>query len=85
MLTAKIIAIDGSETVQEIRSVELRPARESPTGSRYIMIWGIGEEPHSKNVFSGTVFVMNENGKTIADYFLGDREPTPAMEEINKV
>jgi hypothetical protein len=71
MLTIKIIENDGRETVKEINSVTLRPANESSSGSRCLTYFGFqNNEFYATDVFNGTVYIMNENGKTIANYVL---------------
>jgi len=60
------IELSGEELVTEVRAVKRLPAKDSITNSDYI-IWfradGEGVEIHD-----GKIFVMNENGKTIASY-----------------
>jgi len=66
MLTMRYIESDGKEMVKEVEAVGRFPASESITNSDYLVYWntdGQGCEIHD-----GTVYVMNENGKTIANY-----------------
>lgn len=74
MLTIKI-RDNGIETVKEAKSVMLRPARESATGSACLTYFE--DESHCTDVFWGDVYVMNSNGKTVADYCLGHPAPIP--------
>lgn len=88
MLTIRVIEPSGIEEVREVKSTMLRPAIESPTGSpclTYFMNSGEGNNwPNSIDVYDGTVYIMNENGNTIASYFLGNLPRTPAtIEEMS--
>jgi hypothetical protein len=67
MLTAKVRFPDGSEVVKEVSSVEYNPTEIM--GFRGIMLFGT-KEGQTTSIFEGDVYVMNENGKTIADYHL---------------
>jgi hypothetical protein len=67
MLTAKVRMPDGSEFVKEVSSVEYNPTERM--GFRGIILLGSKESDETK-IFEGDVFVMNESGKTIADYHL---------------
>ena len=88
MLTIRVIEPNGLETIREVKSTQLRPAIESPTGSpclTYFMYGGDGSNwPNTVDVYDGTIYIMNENGNTIASYFLGNLPRTPAMEETGK-
>ena len=85
MLTVRVIEASGLEQVREVRSVMLRPAKESPTGSpclTYFLNHKDGEDwPNSIDVYDGTIYVMNENAKTVASYFLGNLPRTPDVGE----
>jgi hypothetical protein len=69
MLTMLLINKDGSELVKEIDSVMKRPAKESASNASCLTYF---EKRHDGNqavdVFDGTMFIMNENGKTVANY-----------------
>jgi hypothetical protein len=72
MLTIKIVRNRGTpeyrEFVQEIRSVALNPESESQSGHPSVSFFdALGV---CVDIFEGDVYVMNENGKTIADYNL---------------
>ena len=88
MFTVRVIEPSGLEMVREARSVMLRPPAESPTGSpclTYFTESGDGDNwPNTVDVYDGTIYIMNENGNTIASYFLGNLPRTPAMEETGK-
>jgi len=66
MLTAKVILPDGLQSVQEVIRVDYHPVEIM--GFCGIMLFGLKEQVDK--VFEGDVYVMNENGKTIADYHL---------------
>ena len=85
MLTIRTIDPDGLEVVREIRNTMLRPAKESPTGSpclTYFLEHSEGNDwPDCVDVYCGTVYVMNESGKTVASYFLGNVVRIPIFGE----
>lgn len=74
MLTVKHISLCGKETIYPAFTVEFRPADSKPK-----------QEPPAKNsvvafteshyvvaeLGDGTVFVMNEHGKTVSRYDIG--------------
>jgi len=66
MLTMRYIEKDGKELVKEIKSLMRCPASESITDSDFLIYWNTDGE--GVEIHDGTVYVMNENGKTIADY-----------------
>lgn len=67
MLTAKVRLPDGSEFVKEVTGVDYHPT--TIMGFKGIMLFGV-KDGNMTSIFEGDVFVMNENGKTIADYHL---------------
>jgi hypothetical protein len=69
MLTVKLIDENGIETVREIKSVIYKPARETDVGKSCVTYFT--EEFPPADVFWGDVYIMNTNGKTVADYCLG--------------
>lgn len=74
MLTVKVCSNEGHETLLEVDSVMLRPPEESASGRTCLTYWPARSHPsmpvHLVDVFDGTVFVMNSNGKTVGDYYL---------------
>ncbi len=81
MLTIKIIS-DGRELVKEIKYVEFIEARKSVTGSARL-IYCEPENEYSLELSEGDIFVMNENGRTVANYCLGHPEVTDTGNRIN--
>jgi hypothetical protein len=69
MLTIKIIYND-SVTIKEVEDVTLRPAVCDEGQSVIYTEKGCAS---FVGVWEGDVYVMNENGKTIADFHLGQR------------
>ena len=69
MFTIKVIEDDGSEFVKsEIRSVAFNPPILETGKQPSLYVWYKDEKPET--FLSGKVYVMNENGKTVADYHL---------------
>ena len=67
MLTIKVVSGDGREMVKEVSSVELRPASETARQRACVTYYGVGEEPRAiEDIYDGWVYVMNNNGKTVA-------------------
>ena len=71
MLTVKVRRMDGTEWVEEVSSVAYNSAGQSASGRPSVTFFRHGKEPLGTDVYEGKVYVMNENGKTIADYDLG--------------
>lgn len=65
MLTIKIIRPDNSEWIEEASSVSLEPSDIVSNSIRGVTYF---KNDRSFFVTSGHVYVMNENGKTIASY-----------------
>lgn len=70
MLTIKIV-YDGSETIKEVESVALRSSLDVSPSVTFTEKGNAG----FVSIWEGDIYVMNDNGKTIADYHLGHRMP----------
>ena len=72
MLTMKVIFPSGVEIVEEVTRVIFDPGkRDGGMTNRHVEY----QEPKSAvttHISEGTIYVMNENGKTVADYILGE-------------
>lgn len=69
MLTVRLIDPSGYEIVKEVRSVIYTPGVN--VGPAHVTIFNVNPA-NTEDINSGTVYVMNDNGKTVADYFLGE-------------
>lgn len=69
MLTIKVVNSNGRELVKEIRSAMYRPPQETEYNFWVLTYWPVANEP-PEDVLEGSVYVMNDNGKTIANYCL---------------
>jgi len=69
MLTIKIINGNGFEEVHEVKDVFMVPSEHAKMITGYVYYFVPGEST-ARNVTDGDVYVMNEHGKTIADYHL---------------
>lgn len=69
MLTVKVIGTDGNESVVEALSVFMNTREELKLQPSLVYYFVPGEST-AREVREGDVYVMNENGKTIADYHL---------------
>jgi hypothetical protein len=67
MLTIKIVRPNGSEYIEEATSVFLNTPEQSPNINQSVTYF---KEGKAYDVFEGKIYVMNNNGKTVADYFL---------------
>ena len=76
MLTVRVIRPDGSEWIEEVGSVALNTAKQSLTGRRSVTIFLVGKEQICTDIYEGFVYVMNNNGKTVAAYDLGSEPKT---------
>lgn len=68
MLTMLHIEPDGTESVKEIKGFMKKPAKDSITNSDYLIYWCPNNDEYGVEIHDGRVFIMNENGKTIANY-----------------
>lgn len=69
MLTIKIISQNGGEFVKsDVRTVSFNPPIMETGKEASLFVW-YKDEP-AETITDGKVFVMNENGKTVADYQL---------------
>jgi hypothetical protein len=69
MLTVRHINPDNKqEFVCEVTAVQKREGVESASGNPCISYWRV--DGMCEDVFRGTIYVMNELGKTIAKYEL---------------
>lgn len=73
MLTMRYIEEDGHEIVKEIESIMRVPAKESVTKSAHLIYWNVEDKGQAIEIYDGTVYVMNENGKTIANYAVSQK------------
>lgn len=65
MLTVKVIDTDGHEMLKaDVKSVMYNPKKSDQEAS--VFIWYKEEIPET--ILRGRVYVMNEYGKTVADY-----------------
>lgn len=68
MLTVKVILPNGNQFIKEVSSVWMdKSTKESPAKVFYYEAKGM---PLGDQIEEGDIYVMNENGKTIADYHL---------------
>ncbi len=70
MLTILVVYPDGTELVKEVDSVMRRNGVESESGAACITFWTKDEV---RDIFDGKVFVMNDNGKTVATYVVSSK------------
>lgn len=75
MMTIKHITLSGEEFIYATTHVNLVPvaAREKPVGGPTTsdIVWHYDADGRSHPLQGGTVFVMNEHGKTVARYDIG--------------
>jgi hypothetical protein len=68
MLTIKVVQEDGFEYVVEAQRVMLFPAGFSVNQTKESLQWYKDQNDIGTEIPSGHVYVMNENGKTVAKY-----------------
>lgn len=73
MLTVKIIRSDKKEKIVEVDEVEFIPAEKSETKKSKLECcsFTIQKGFFTIELFLGTAYVMNNNGKTVGTYILG--------------
>jgi len=93
MFTIKLITHYGVELIQSSKYAMLRPGRESASGFPCLTFCSeiTGQ---TEDMFEGDIYIMNEAGRTVADYHLGeikrpwipgkDVSPEPNVKESTK-
>lgn len=76
MLTIRFKAWDGGEFVREISSLHYLPPTNLEERDRLTVKYADGEY---SDLYEGTAYVMNENGKTVADYHLSAPPVVPPL------
>ena len=72
MMTIKHVARSGEEYVYATSHVNFVPTSALGLGSTTPdTLWHYGSEGDAQPITDGTVFVMNEHGKTVSKYELG--------------
>jgi hypothetical protein len=81
MLTIKIIGEDGVQIVKEVKSIMATPDHDNPNYFKRVSYWEPGVKSFDEyHVSHGKVYVMNDGGKTVADYMMTpSTEPTTVM------
>jgi hypothetical protein len=74
MLTIKIILPNGSQIVEETCKVYYDHG-EKGEGIDDNVLYIEPKSTAQTRIREGEIYVMNENGKTIANYYLGERIP----------
>jgi hypothetical protein len=70
MFTMKVIEPSGLEHVKQVESLMFCPTNKATDGRDYVTYFGAGSDPKALDIFEGDVYLMNEYGKTVADYHL---------------
>jgi hypothetical protein len=71
MLTVKHIAVSGEEMIYPTPRVNFVPSTAKEAASNGDSLWIYDETGRAHELYGGTVYVMNENGKTVSRYDLG--------------
>jgi hypothetical protein len=80
MLTIKVIKPSGEQQLNEVEWVVYHPA-DKP-GSSETVEYKKPLDPYFYLVGEGTVYVMNESGKTVADYHLTGHRPILSAHDL---
>jgi len=73
MLTIKVYAPDGSTFVREAEAVLECVEKD---GTHVVKYWS-KDYPTAATLTEGQIYVMNDNGKTVADYHLYPKASEP--------
>lgn len=69
MFTIKVIEDDGHEFVKsDVRTVAFNPPDMNTGREPSLFVWY--KDELTETFLSGKIYIMNENGKTVADYHL---------------
>ena len=80
MFSIKVIEQDGHEFVKsDVRTAAFNPPIMETGKEASLFVW-YKDEP-AETFSSGKIYVMNENGKTVADYELFPN-PQPSLDKI---
>jgi hypothetical protein len=76
MFTVKVISTDGNENIMQARSVHATASERQTSDAPYTIETVFFQTDDGAEIeLSGqgvTVYVMNDNGKTVSKYFLGE-------------
>jgi hypothetical protein len=70
MFTIKIVEPSGLELIKQVKAVMFMPDSKSQLGKDCVTYFETGDEPKAPDIYEGDIYVMNENGNTVADYHL---------------
>ena len=73
MFTIKLITSYGIELIQSSKYTMLRPGVESQSGFPCLTFCS-EMTGQTEDIFEGDIYIMNESGRTVADYHLGKIE-----------
>ena len=86
MFTVKVVYWDGSENIWQTRNVATRAQERETSNMPLVMqsVWFQSEDGSELEISGGNayVYVMNENGKTVANYHLGGDEVGAISSEV---
>jgi hypothetical protein len=82
MFTVKIIKPSGEHQLYEAEFVSYSPFTNNTSEAKEKVEFRIPGDSTTYQVVAGSVYVMNFNGKTVADYYLGSG--TSQNEEASK-
>ena len=80
MMTIKHCDPTGEEFVYPTTYVNYIPASLKACAPSSASIWRYDEEGRAFEIATGSVYVMNEHGRTVARYTLGSNDPSPVKE-----
>lgn len=70
MMTIKHIDLSGKEFVYPTTHINFVPGDRNGTTTTSPIVWRYDEEGCAHEIDNGTVYVMNEHGRTVARYNL---------------
>lgn len=71
MMTVKHITLSGAETLFQTKQARFTPAKQGESDVAPPTVWFEAENGAELPLTGGTVFVMNDSGKTVARYDIG--------------
>jgi len=87
MFTIKIVKEYGEEQLYETECLALRVAGHNTHGFKYDFIEFTNNSDDVEYIVAdGNVYIMNESGKTVANYYLGTEKNVESNEkDINRI
>jgi hypothetical protein len=76
-MTIKHISLTGEEFIYPTTHINVVPAAVKNCAPATTSVWRYDEDGRAYEIDGGSVFIMNEHGRTVARYSISDNGPSP--------